>query len=167
MTEEVIVVNEQNEVIGSLPRNVAAKQHAIVRIVCVLVYNTKGNIILSQHSKTKASNALKWNWSAGGHLDAGEEIESGALRELKEELGINGKIEFLMAITKSINKDTGKLKAFIYTFKVIHDGPYILDKREHESHKEYTSAKLSKLLQNNPEMFSPSFITFVKQMGNL
>ena len=55
-----------------------------MRIAVVLVFNTKGEIILQQVAFTKKKDAGKWSYSAAGHVDAGEDYPTAALRELKE-----------------------------------------------------------------------------------
>ena len=53
----------------------------------VWLYTKKGEILLQQRAKTKAIHPLLWDVSVAGHVDSGETIEQGALREMKEELG--------------------------------------------------------------------------------
>jgi len=50
-------------------------------------YNTDGEILLQQRAASKAIYPLLWDVSVAGHIDAGETIKSGAVREIKEEIG--------------------------------------------------------------------------------
>jgi isopentenyl-diphosphate Delta-isomerase len=79
---EVIVVNENDEVIGTMPKKEAHKNGTLHRISVVYVKNTKGEILV-QH---RADGFL--DHSAAGHVDPGESYEEAAKRELREELGI-------------------------------------------------------------------------------
>ena len=74
-----------------------------MRIAVVLVFNTKGEIILQQVAFTKKKDAGKWSYSAAGHVDAGEDYPTAALRELKEELGIDAEIEEYIGLSRSID----------------------------------------------------------------
>lgn len=51
-------------------------------------YTQNGEILLSQRSAKKAICPLLWDVSVAGHVDAGERIVVGAIRETKEEIGL-------------------------------------------------------------------------------
>lgn len=52
-------------------------------------YTNNGNILLSQRSAKKTICPLLWDVSVAGHIDAGESIKTGAIRETKEEIGLD------------------------------------------------------------------------------
>lgn len=52
------------------------------------IYNLEGEILLQQRSHKKAIHALLWDVSVAGHIDAGESFIEAALRETKEEIGL-------------------------------------------------------------------------------
>ena len=54
----------------------------------VIVMNSKDEIVLQKRSKKKFIQPGRWDTSVGGHLEPGESYEVGAIREMKEELGI-------------------------------------------------------------------------------
>ena len=86
MSELVASVDDFDQVIEIVPRKVANEKGYNVRIAAVLVFNSKGEIILQKISKNKKKDAGKWNYSAAGHVLAGEDYPTAALRELEEEL---------------------------------------------------------------------------------
>jgi isopentenyldiphosphate isomerase len=51
-------------------------------------YTKKGEILLSQRAANKVICPLLWDVSVAGHIDSGETITSGAVREIKEEIGL-------------------------------------------------------------------------------
>src|SRR5690606_30331142 len=55
----------------------------------IWLHTKKGEILLSQRSKLKTIYPLMWDVSVAGHVDAGESIINGALREIREEIGLN------------------------------------------------------------------------------
>ena len=71
--------------------------HATVHI---WFYTAEGNILLQQRAASKAIYPLLWDVSVAGHLNAGESFKSGAIREIKEEIG------FLPDIKKTVPLET-------------------------------------------------------------
>lgn len=51
-------------------------------------YTDAGDILLAQRAASKLIYPLLWDVSVAGHIDAGESIETGAIREIKEEIGL-------------------------------------------------------------------------------
>ncbi len=105
--EELLeIVNEQGNVIGILPRSEIHGNPALIhRVVHVLVFNKKGELLLQKRSMNKDVAPGKWDTSVGGHVNPGEELLEAVNREMKEELGIT--------ICKP---------GFLYTY--IHSNPY-------------------------------------------
>ena len=54
-------------------------------------YTDEGEILLAQRAASKLIYPLLWDVSVAGHIDAGESIEAGAIREIKEEIGLKVK----------------------------------------------------------------------------
>ncbi|MEZ4802787.1 MAG: NUDIX domain-containing protein [Gelidibacter sp.] len=51
-------------------------------------FTKDGHILLAQRAASKTLHPLLWDVSVAGHVDAGETIEEGAIREIKEEIGL-------------------------------------------------------------------------------
>lgn len=54
----------------------------------IWLYTRQGEILLSQRAAVKTICPLLWDVSVAGHVDAGELIIHAALREVKEEIGL-------------------------------------------------------------------------------
>jgi 16S rRNA (adenine1518-N6/adenine1519-N6)-dimethyltransferase len=83
------VVNERNEVIQQLPRGEVHARGLLHRAVHVFVINARGEVYLQKRSHLKDVSPLKWDSSAAGHLDVGESYAACAIRETREEIGID------------------------------------------------------------------------------
>src|ERR1044071_4422509 len=89
MSEEIFdVVNEAAEVIRRETRREVHRRGLKHRAVHVLVFNSRGEIFLQKRSMAKDCFPGAWDSSASGHLDCGEEYDACAVREVREELGI-------------------------------------------------------------------------------
>ena len=106
MEELLEVVNEHGEVLRTLPRSVIHGNPSLMhRVVHVLVFNGRGELLLQKRSMNKDVAPGKWDTSVGGHVNAGETIHEALRREMEEELGI-----------------TTCDSQFLYTY--IHSNPY-------------------------------------------
>lgn len=71
------------------------------RIAVVAVLDGESRILLQQRSKNKQTNPGKWDIAAAGHVDAGEDVLTTALRETQEEVGILAeKLEYVLTYQK-------------------------------------------------------------------
>ena len=90
MNNDVVVVNEKDEVMGTIPRTEAHRNGTPHRVAVVYVENLEGEILVQIRMTGRLDH------SSAGHVDPGEEYIDTAKRELKEELGIdNIKINFI------------------------------------------------------------------------
>lgn len=90
------VVDELDAVIGQQRRADVHAQGLLHRAVSVFVFNSSGQILLQLRTATKDEYPLCWTSSCSGHLDAGEDYDTAAVRELQEELGLTTPIERLV-----------------------------------------------------------------------
>ncbi|MGJ8593565.1 MAG: NUDIX hydrolase [Aquaticitalea sp.] len=51
-------------------------------------YTMDGEVLLAQRAASKTLHPLLWDVSVAGHIDAGETVEEGAVREVKEEINL-------------------------------------------------------------------------------
>lgn len=75
-------------------------------VVHIIIFNSKGEMLIQQRVSTKRVNPNKWDFSVGGCVIAGETSSEGAERELFEEVGL--KYDFSKSIPNfTINFETG------------------------------------------------------------
>ncbi len=90
MADELIdVYNEQNESLEApLMKSEVHRRGLWHRASHIWIYNTKGEILLQLRAAQKDYYPNVWDVSAAGHIAAGEEPLTAAIRELEEELGL-------------------------------------------------------------------------------
>lgn len=94
--ERVDVLSKDGSDAGySVTREEAHQKGLWHRTVHIWIINSKGMILLQKRSETKDTHPGKWDISCAGHLSAGDKSVQGAIRELKEELGISVQTEDL------------------------------------------------------------------------
>lgn len=90
--EEVILVDEKNNVLGTMPKKEAHKRKTpLHRAFSVFIFNKKGELLLQKRSYRKKTWPGVWSNSCCGHPALGEKNERAAKRRIKEELGLKVK----------------------------------------------------------------------------
>jgi isopentenyldiphosphate isomerase len=99
MDEYIDIVNTKGEPTGKTAlKSEAHKNGWYHNTIHVWLFTSKGQILLQQRSHRKLIHPLLWDVSAAGHIDAGETFIEAALRETKEEIGLQLKSEDLIKI---------------------------------------------------------------------
>ena len=84
------VLDEQGNKTGKIKlRNLVHKDGNWHRTIHVWIYNNKGELLLQRRCANKDSNPNMLDVSCGGHLSAGDDSLTAAVRELKEELDLD------------------------------------------------------------------------------
>lgn len=82
------VVDENDQPTGQGTRGEVHARNLLHRAVHVFVCNTRGDLLLQQRSLLKDVHPGVWDSSVSGHLNAGEDYLTAAIRELNEEMAI-------------------------------------------------------------------------------
>lgn len=85
--EHVILVNEQDEQIGLMPKMEAHEKAILHRAFSVFVFNSKNELMLQQRASHKYHSPLLWTNTCCSHQRNGESNLEAGTRRLKEEMG--------------------------------------------------------------------------------
>lgn len=90
MPDELIDIFDENNgvVVEKKMKNIAHSDGSWHRVAHIWMFNNKKEVLLQLRSKDKASYPDMWDISCAGHVSAGEEVITSALRELSEEVGL-------------------------------------------------------------------------------
>jgi isopentenyl-diphosphate delta-isomerase type 1 len=156
MEPMIDVVNRKDEVIGQIPESQVHKNvEVITRAVTVLVYNSKGEILLQKRSKKMWRFPLHWTASASGSINQGEEPITAAIRELKEETGVEVKKEDMTFMFKKYTEDD--IKHIIYVYKAVINKVKDVSNPEVDSVQYFSIKKIRDMIKNK-EKISPFFL---------
>jgi len=88
MSGLIQIVDENDQPVGSATKQEAWDKGLIHRIVRIMLVNDKGEFLLQRRHPKKDIYPNCWDSSVAGHVDAGEDYDTAAKRELEEELGV-------------------------------------------------------------------------------
>ena len=116
----VDVVDEHDRVVGTATRSRMRAEGLRHRAVYVVVRTTGDHVVVHRRADWKDVHPGAWDCCFGGVLDAGEDWDAAAARELAEEAGITAELRLLGA--GSYDDDTSPVVGRVY--EAVHDGPY-------------------------------------------
>ena len=97
--EHVILVNENDEQIGTMPKMEAHEKAVLHRAFSVFVFNDKNELMLQQRASHKYHSPLLWTNTCCSHQRVGESNIEAGKRRLQEEMGfvtqLNDTISFI------------------------------------------------------------------------
>lgn len=149
------VVNAQDEVIGRELRREVHARGLWHRAIHVLVFDSAGRIFLQKRSLLKDLSPGRWDSSCSGHLDAGEDYDVAAVRELGEEIGLRLAASPERWFRLNACEETGW--EFVWVYRLTSDGPLTLDPLEIQFGEWVAAAEISQRIANRPDEFCPSF----------
>jgi len=86
--EEVILVNESDEQLGTMEKLEAHKKGVLHRAFSIFIFNSRKEMLLQQRAFTKYHSAGLWTNTCCSHPRPGENTIAAAKRRLKEEMGM-------------------------------------------------------------------------------
>jgi isopentenyl-diphosphate Delta-isomerase len=177
MSEEIFdVVNERDEVVGQAPRREVHARKLRHRAVHVLVFNSRDEVFLQKRSMLKDTAKGKWDSSSSGHLDAGEDYDTCAVRELREEIGLDLSEGRALRVPK-MEHESGtrgtrpsaleklfKIEAcaetgweFCWVYRCASEGPFQLHPEEIETGDWFAREKVASWVAERPQDFASAF----------
>lgn len=153
-SERFPVVDEHDRVLGEAPRGEVHGNNLRHRAVHIFIFNALGELFLQKRSRWKDRHPRLWDSSAAGHVNAGEDYDAAATRELEEELGIGAELTRVAKLDAS--EQTGE--EFIWLYQARHEGPFKLPAAEIEHGEFFPPDIVSAWLKARPADFAPGFL---------
>ncbi|MFP6872036.1 MAG: 16S rRNA (adenine(1518)-N(6)/adenine(1519)-N(6))-dimethyltransferase RsmA [Verrucomicrobiales bacterium] len=148
------VVDDNNVVLGQSSRDEVHAKGLLHRAVHIFVFNILGELYLQKRSSSKDSSPGLWDSSASGHLGVGEDYQSAAARELREELGVQAPVEEISALAAC--PATGW--EFVRLFRCEHGGPFLSPCSEVETGTFLSPEIIDQWVSRRPQDFAPGFV---------
>ncbi len=166
MTEEIFdIVNDHDEVIGRQTRHEVHRLGLKHRAVHVLLFNSRGDVFLQKRSMTKDRQPGLWDSSASGHVDAGEDYNACAVRELDEELGLRASRppERLFKLGACAETD----QEFVWVYRCQAEGPFELNREEIERGGWFAPAQVSSWIAERPHEFASALLLIWRKWSGI
>jgi len=151
----VDAVDPNDMPVGVVRRSQVFRQKASFRVVHILIFDSKGDLLLQQLSPSRPRHPGYWGSSVAAYVFAGESYEAAAQRRLREELRIREAT--LGRIGKTSMIDEGCLK-FIAVFKTTQGGPFLFDRTHIESLEFVPIEEVHRLSASGARTFTPTFL---------
>jgi len=158
MIEHVILVDEKDNQIGigeKLETHRLAKLH---RAFSILIYNTKGDMMLQLRAKTKYHGGGLWTNACCGHPRPGEDLMAAMKRRLREEMGFECSLTKMLDYIYKVPLDKGMHEhEFLHVYKGIYDGVPKLNPEEANNWKLISMKELREDIKKNAQNYTPWF----------
>jgi isopentenyl-diphosphate delta-isomerase len=105
--EQVILVNEKDEQIGTMPKLEAHKKGLLHRAFSVFIFNDNGELLLQQRASDKYHSPSLWTNTCCSHQRIGENNLEAGKRRLFEEMGFETELKEVFSFIYSAPFDNG------------------------------------------------------------
>ncbi len=105
--ESVILVNEKDEQLGTMPKMEAHEKALLHRAFSVFVMNGEGEVMLQQRAAHKYHSPLLWTNTCCSHQRVGETNVAAGKRRLMEEMGFSTELKELFSFIYKAPFDNG------------------------------------------------------------
>jgi isopentenyl-diphosphate Delta-isomerase len=152
--ETVILVDQNDNAIGTMEKMEAHRKGELHRAFSVMIFNAKGEILLQKRDSGKYHSGGLWTNACCSHPLPGEKIEDATRRRLKEEMGIDLQPRF--AYKFIYRADLGNLieHEYDHVFVGTFNGEPAINRQEVENWKFVSPDWLKKDIRHNPDQYT-------------
>ncbi len=160
----VILVNEQDEPVGTMEKLEAHQKGLLHRAFSVFIVNSAGEMLLQQRAQDKYHSGGLWTNTCCSHPLPGEDTLAASHRRLVEEMGFDCELKEVFSFTYRAEFDNGLTEhEFDHVLIGQYDGEIQPDSTEVMNYKFASPDEIRFLLLTEPETFTHWFhIAFPK-----
>ena len=163
MTTEVILVDADDNAIGTMEKMAAHRKGLLHRAFSVIIFNTKGEMLLQKRARSKYHSGGLWTNSCCSHPAPNETVAAAAKRRLKEEMGIDLEPRFDYKFTYKAPLDQNLIEHEVdHVFTATFDGRPNVNPSEVEDWKYVEINELLRDIQSNPDHYTQWFKLIVQ-----
>ena len=156
--EEIILVDEQDNVIGTMEKMEAHQKGVLHRAFSVVLFNSNGELLLQKRSKDKYHSGGLWTNTCCSHPLPDEAIRDAAQRRLQYEMGINFQPEFAFKFIYKTPLENSLVEHELdHVFTGIFDGRPVINTDEVSEWKFMSLSELKNDMERSPEIYTAWF----------
>ena len=158
MEEQIILVDQNDNQIGTGEKLKVHQQGKLHRCFSIFVFNSKNELLIQQREKNKYHCGSLWTNTCCSHPRPGETTADAAHRRLQEEMGFDCSLKEIFAFTYKTKFDNGLTEhEFDHVFLGRFDGQPSPNPEEAEDWEWIGLDELKKDIAKNPDKYTSWF----------
>jgi isopentenyl-diphosphate delta-isomerase len=155
---EVILVDEQDQVLGTMEKMEAHRQGVLHRAFSVFIFDTKGRMLLQQRAAHKYHGGLLWSNACCSHPYPEEVTLAAAHRRLVEELGFDTELKEIFSFTYKAEVENHLIEhEFDHVLAGVYEGKIVPHPEEVADYCYSSMDETGVAIQNHPGKFTSWF----------
>jgi isopentenyl-diphosphate delta-isomerase len=155
MSENVVLVNEQDQVLGTMPKMEAHTEGKLHRAFSVFVFNSEGELLLQQRAADKYHSGSKWSNTCCSHPRPDEDTLVAAHRRLFEEMGLKCELNEAFSFIYKVEIDEGLIEhEYDHVYLGVSDAIPVPDPNEVAAYTYQNMSELEEKLISEPDQYS-------------
>jgi isopentenyl-diphosphate Delta-isomerase len=156
--ENVILVDEQDNMVGTMEKMEAHQKGVLHRAFSILIFNSKGELLLQKRSKDKYHSGGLWTNACCSHPTLKESIRDTTRKRLLHEMGIDLQPEFAYKFIYETKLDKNLIEHELdHVFIGVFDGDPAINKHEVEDWKFMSIESIQADIKTHPEIYTSWF----------
>ncbi len=165
MEERIILVDEEDNEIGSAEKMGAHQKGLLHRAFSILIFDKEGRMLLQKRASDKYHCGGLWTNACCSHPRKGEDLKDAIHRRLVEEMGFDTDLKEEFTIAYKAEFENGLTEHEIdHVFIGEYDGEPKSNPEEVEDYKWVTIDELKKDIEKNPKKYTPWFRLIVDKI---
>jgi isopentenyl-diphosphate delta-isomerase len=162
--EQVILVDENDNQIGLMPKMEAHEKALLHRAFSVFTFNDKGELLLQQRAADKYHSPLLWTNTCCSHQRNGETSLEAGKRRLQEEMGFTCELEEVFSFIYKAPFDNGLTEHELDHVMIgYYNEDPIINREEVEAFKWMTLEEVKVDMELNPALYTAWFTIIFKE----
>jgi isopentenyl-diphosphate delta-isomerase len=155
MQEHIILVNEQDEPVGTEEKLKAHELGLLHRAFSIFIFNSKGELMLQQRALHKYHCGGLWTNTCCSHPRVGEGTAAAAHRRLQEEMGFDCELREVFSFVYKVPFTNGLTEhEFDHVFVGTYDADPVLNPEEAASWKWISPTNLQAAIAADPDSYT-------------
>jgi len=165
MSENVILVDTHDTPVGQMEKMEAHLKGELHRALSILIFNSKGEVLLQQRAFTKYHTPGLWSNTACSHPRPGEVSLEAATRRLGEEMGFTTELKESFDFIYRAHFDNSLIEhEFDHVFFGTFDGVPVINPLEANDYKWIKPLELMEDMRSTPEIYTVWFRIIMEKM---